>query len=97
MILGFADRLAEDLYHDRHTSRTRRLPPGLRGPARRKLAYLHDAAELDDLGSPPGNRLEALKGDWSGFHSIRINRQWRLVFRWSEGNAHDVRIVDYHA
>lgn len=49
-----------------------------------------------DLSSPPGNRLEALSGDWAGFHSIRINRQWRIVFRWENGNAYDVQVVDYH-
>ena len=49
-----------------------------------------------DLRSPPGNRLEALGGDWAGFHSIRINRQWRIVFRWENGNAYEVQITDYH-
>lgn len=64
--------------------------------ARRNLQYLHEAADLRDLKSPPGNRLEGLKGDLKGFHSIRINDQWRVVFRWSGGNAFDVQIVDYH-
>jgi proteic killer suppression protein len=64
--------------------------------ARRKVLYLHDAAELGDLRVPPGNRLEALKGRWQGFHSLRINDQWRLVFRWHEGRADDVSVVDYH-
>mgnify|MGYP001302718662 FL=1 len=64
--------------------------------ARRKLQYLHEEADLRDLRSPPGNRLEGLKGDLKGFHSIRINDQWRVVFRWSGGNAFDVQIVDYH-
>ena len=64
--------------------------------ARRKLLYVHDAATLTDLRVPPGNRLEALRGDWEGHHSIRINDQWRLVFRWEDGNAHEVRVVDYH-
>ena len=67
---------------------------GIQG--RRKLLYLHDAAELRDLRVPPGNRLEGLKGNWKGFHSIRINDQWRVVFRWEGGNAFDVQIVDYH-
>ncbi len=57
---------------------------------------LHNAATLEDLRVPPANRLEALKGDRSGQHSVRINDQWRLCFRWSEGDAHDVQIVDYH-
>lgn len=64
--------------------------------ARRKLRQLEVAAQLDDLRVPPGNRLEALKGDRTGQHSIRINDQWRLCFRWTEGGAEDVEIVDYH-
>lgn len=75
---------------------TRAFPPELRRAGRRKLLYLHDAAELRDLRVPPGNRLEGLKGNWKGFHSIRINDQWRVVFRWEGGNAFDVQIVDYH-
>ena len=68
----------------------------LRRSARRKLLYLHDASELGDLRVPPGNRLEALKGEWRGFYAIRINDQWRLVFRWHGGHAAEVRVVDYH-
>jgi toxin HigB-1 len=64
--------------------------------ARRKLLYLHRARVLQDLGIPPGNRLEALKGDRRGQHSIRINERWRICFRWEEGHAYDVQIVDYH-
>jgi toxin HigB-1 len=64
--------------------------------ARRKLVLLAAAAALDDLRAPPGNRLEALKGDRAGQYSIRINDQWRLCFRWLDKNAHDVEIVDYH-
>jgi proteic killer suppression protein len=60
------------------------------------LLYLHDAAELMDLREPPGNRLERLKGELAGWYSIRINDQWRLLFRWQGGNALEVRIVDYH-
>jgi len=64
--------------------------------ARRKLLYLHQAKRLDDLRAPPGNRLEALKGNRKGQHSIRINDQWRICFRWETGDAFDVDIVDYH-
>jgi len=64
--------------------------------ARRKLRMLNSAATLDDLRIPPANRLEALKGDRKGQHSIRINDQWRVCFRWKDGDAHDVEIVDYH-
>lgn len=96
MIKSFGNRLAEDLYLDRHSRSTRVFVPELKRAARRKLLYLHDAAELKDLRAPPGNRLEALKGQDKGRHSIRINDQWRIVFRWQNGNAFDVAIVDYH-
>ena len=96
MIESFGNALAEDLFEDRRTRATRAFPPDLRRVARRKLLYLHDAAELRDLRVPPGNRLESLRGDLAGFHSIRINDQWRVVFRWQGGNAFDAQIVDYH-
>jgi len=96
MIESFGDKLAEDLFDDKRTTATRRFPPELRRVTRRKLLYLYDAADLVDLRSPPGNRLEVLKGEWKGYHSIRINDQWRVVFRWEGGAAHDVRVVDYH-
>ncbi|MDZ7582710.1 MAG: type II toxin-antitoxin system RelE/ParE family toxin [Deltaproteobacteria bacterium] len=64
--------------------------------ARRKLRQLEIAAKLEDLRVPPGNRLEALKGDRAGQHSIRINRQWRICFRWTEAGAENVEIIDYH-
>jgi proteic killer suppression protein len=95
VIISFAGQLAEDLFHDRATAVTRRFPPPLRETARRKLQYLNAASQLLDLRSPPGNRLEALKGQMSGLHSIRINERWRIVFRWDSG-AHEVRVVDYH-
>lgn len=84
MIASFADRDTQALFE-------RRKPAALR-----KLRYLDNAATLEDLRIPPGNRLEALKGDWTGHHSIRVNDQWRIVFRWKAGQAHDVAIVDYH-
>jgi toxin HigB-1 len=96
VIESFGNALAEDLFDDRNSKATKGLPQELRRAARRKLQYLHEAADLRDLKIPPGNRLEGLKGDWKGFHSIRINDQWRVVFRWSGGNAFDVQIVDYH-
>jgi toxin HigB-1 len=96
MIESFGNRLAEDLFFDRRSRETRAFPPGLLRVARRKVLYLHDAAELDDLRVPPGNRLESLRGRWTGYHSIRINDQWRLVFRWKRGHAQDVTVVDYH-
>lgn len=96
MIESFGNRLAEDLYFDRQSRAARVFMPELRRIARRKLLYLHDAAALEDLRVPPGNRLKALRGDCKGKHSIRINAQWRIVFRWQNGNAFDVEIVDYH-
>ncbi|MCC6140648.1 MAG: type II toxin-antitoxin system RelE/ParE family toxin [Nitrospira sp.] len=96
MIESFANRLAEDLFDDRRSNAVLRFPPDLIRVARRKLLYLHDASEIVDLREPPGNRLEALKGEWKGRHSIRINDQWRVVFRWQAGNAYEVQVVDYH-
>ena len=69
---------------------------GLGRIARRKLDMIHYAARLDDLKAPPGNRLESLSGDLKGFHSIRINEQWRIVFRWMGAGPYEVRITDYH-
>jgi len=74
----------------------RRLPAGIHPVAWRKLAQLHAATRLDTLRVPPGNRLEALKGDRAGQYSIRINDQWRICFRWEGGDAYEVEIVDYH-
>jgi len=96
VIESFGNRLAEDLFNDRSSRATRIFPLELHRVARRKLLYLHDAAELRDLKVPPGNRLEALHGDRKGSHSIRINDQWRIVFRWHRGQVLDVEIVDYH-
>lgn len=96
MITNFANKLAEDLFKDRNSKEVRAFPPELFRKARRKLLYLHEVAELTDMKQPPGNRLEVLKGDRTGFHSIRINNQWRLIFRWEQGNAKDVSIEDYH-
>jgi proteic killer suppression protein len=77
-------------------SPSRRPPADIQHVARRKLRMLNNAASLDDLRVPPANRLEALKGDRKGQHSIRINDQWRVCFRWKNGDALDVEIVDYH-
>jgi proteic killer suppression protein len=96
MIESFGNALAEDLFYDMKSKSTRSFPNELRRTARRKLLYLHDATDLKDLRVPPGNRLEPLKGNLKGFHSIRINDQWRLVFRWSGGQSQDVQILDYH-
>lgn len=72
------------------------IPNDIMRVAHRKLTQIHNARSLDDLRAPPGNRLEALAADRRGQHSIRINDQWRVCFRWHEADAHDVEIVDYH-
>ncbi len=96
MVVSFGDRATEDLFHGRRSKHVRRLPPDIVSVALRKLDMLNAARSLQDLMCPPGNRLEALRGDLRGHHSIRINDQWRVVFRWLSGDAHDVRITDYH-
>lgn len=93
MIRNFADKEAERSWGG---TPSRRLPADIQRTARRKLRMLNNAATLEDLRVPPANRLEALKGDRKGQHSIRINDQWRICFHWKEGDAHDVEIVDYH-
>lgn len=93
MIRNFADKEAEKIWGG---TPSRRLPPDIQSVARRKLRMLGNAAVLDDLRIPPSNRLEALKGGRKGQYSIRINDQWRICFRWADGDAHDVEIVDYH-
>ncbi|MEY2979323.1 MAG: type II toxin-antitoxin system RelE/ParE family toxin [Prochlorotrichaceae cyanobacterium] len=96
MIVSFSDRATSDLFHGISSRYSRSLPTQIKEPSLYKLDILNAAKELKDLRSPPGNKLEALKGNLSGFHSIRINSQWRIVFRWIDGNVHDVQITDYH-
>lgn len=96
MIASFGDRATADLFHGISSARVRRLLSQIIEPALYKLDILNAAQSLEDLRSPPGNRLEALRGDYAGFRSIRINGQWRVVFRWKDSSAHDVSIVDYH-
>ena len=93
MIKTFKGKEAERVFLRR---RSRRLPEDIQRRAFRKLLLLDQARELQDLASPPANRLEALRGDRQGQHAIRINRQWRLCFVWEGGHAYDVEIVDYH-
>ena len=92
MILSFADRETQRVWMG---TRSRRLPSDIQDAALRKLRLVNAANRLDDLKVPPGNRLEALRGNRQGRHSIRINDQWRICFRWVEGGAEDVEIVDY--
>jgi proteic killer suppression protein len=93
MIQSFGDNEAELIWSGR---RSRKLPSEIQAVALRKLRLLNQARVLADLRVPPGNRLEALKADRQGAHSIRINDQWRICFVWDEGGPRDVEIVDYH-
>ena len=96
MIASFGDRATEDLYHGRQTSRVRRFPRTILSAALRKLDVIRATRQIQDLRMPPGNRLELLKGDYAGWYSIRVNQQWRIVFRWESDGAHDVMLKDYH-
>jgi len=93
VIRSFGDRDTERLWNE---ERVRSFDPRILRTALRKMAQLHAAQTLDDLRIPPGNRLEALKGDRRGQHSIRVNDQWRICFVWKDGGADDVELADYH-
>lgn len=93
MIVSFRDGETAKIWNG---ERSRKLPPDVQTKALAKLRLLSASKRLDDLRIPPGNRLEALHGDRAGQHSIRINQQWRICFRWTEGGPADVEIVDYH-
>jgi len=97
VIDSFKDEGTEDVFDGQDTKKARKAcPQNLWRVARRKLDQINQAAELDDLRAPPGNRLEELKGDREGQHSIRINEQYRVCFTWTERGAEEVEIVDYH-
>ena len=93
MIKNFREKEPEKIWHG---LRSRRLPQDIQQIARRKLRMTNNARSLNDLRVPPANRLEALRGKRAGQHSVRINDQWRICFHWSEGDALNVEIVDYH-
>ena len=93
MIRNFADKETERVWNG---VRSRKLPPDIQNGALMRLRMLNQAKTLDDLRTPPGNRLHALKEDRTGEHSISINRQWRICFVWRDGGADDVEITDYH-
>lgn len=94
MIASFASTETERIFAGQLS---RKLPNDIQKTARRKLLYLHEAEDLQDLLAPPGNRLEKLKGNRDGQYSIRINSQWRICFLWQNNQAFDVEIVDYHS
>ena len=95
MIIRFKHQLAEDIFLNRITGASRKFPNDIRAIAERKLQYLNVATKLQDLRCPPGNRLEILKGRFKDYYSIRINDQWRIIFKWKDG-ADEVQIIDYH-
>jgi proteic killer suppression protein len=96
VIQSFADETTADLFRERNTRAARRIPQEIWRVAQRKLKALDVAARLEDLKIPAGNRLELLKGEQAGLHSIRINDQYRVTFRWEQGHAYEVRVEDYH-
>jgi toxin HigB-1 len=96
VIKSFGDVATEAFASGKNSARARRIPVDIRTVAARKLFMIETAETLSDLRSPPGNRLEPLKGNLAAFHSIRINQQWRVIFRWTDAGAEDVQIVDYH-
>ena len=96
MIHSFRDETTADLFRERSTRSARRIPRDLWRGAQRKLKLLDAAAKLEDLAIPAGNRLEQLKGDQAGRHSVRINEQYRVTFRWESGHAYEVCVENYH-
>ena len=96
MITSFGDKATADLFNGVLGRNSRKIPNNIHESALYKLDVINAAQKLDDLRSPPGNRLEPLRGDLKGYYSIRINNQWRIIFRWAENNASEVKIVDYH-
>jgi toxin HigB-1 len=96
MIQSFDDAASEDIFHGAHTKAARRIATALWPVVRRKLDMIHAAVAVRDLRIPPNNRLEALKGDHTGRFSIRVNQQFRITFRFEDGNAFEVRCEDYH-
>jgi proteic killer suppression protein len=94
MITSFGDKSTQKIWQgDRVVSYSTELQE----TARRKLRMLNNSHDLNDLMVPPSNRLEKLKGNWKGYYSIRVNGQWRILFRWNNGNADEVRLIDYHS
>ena len=96
VIRSFGDDTTADLFRERNTRSARRIPRELWRIVQRKLKLLDVAERLDDLAVPAGNRFELLKGDQAGRHGIRVNDQYRVTFRWENGNAYEVRAEDYH-
>ncbi len=96
MIVGYLDEATRDIHVGEESRAARRFAPAVRKVARRKLDLIGAATELRDLAVPPGNRLEQLRGDLEGFSSIRVNDQYRIIFKFAAGNASHVQLIDYH-
>jgi len=96
MILSFGNKVTDELYNGLDSKGVRRLPSDVKQKTLNKLDVLNGAHDLLDLRSPPGTRLEALKGGHSGCYSIRVNDQWRIIFRWKDGNAYEIQLTDHH-
>jgi len=98
MITSFSDKISHDIYDGINSKKTRKIPIQLHDKARRLMDQLNSSKNLDDMKIPPGNNLEPLIGKLSGFWSVRINKQWRLIFKWDElkSNAYKIYIDDYH-
>ncbi len=96
MITSFGNKATADLFNGIDSRESRKIPSEITRIALKKLDILNAAEQLQELNIPPGNRLEALKGNLKGFYSIRINSQWRIIFQWDNGNVSQVEIIDYH-
>ncbi len=96
MIQSFANQTTADIFRERNTKAARQIPKDVWRSAQRTLKMLDVAAQLNDLEAPPGNRLQALKGQMKGRHSIRVNDQYRVTSRWEDGHAFEVAVEDYH-
>lgn len=96
MIISFGDDSNAELYHGKNVRRTMRFPQDIMSVVLRKLDMLNSAYRLNDLREPPGNRLELFKRDLAGYYCVRVNGQWRIIFRWIDNNAHGVSLTDYH-
>jgi proteic killer suppression protein len=93
VIVSFGDKESEEIFN---LTFSHKIAPAIQERAYHKLVAIHEAVNLENLRQPPSNRLELLKGKLAGFHSIRINKQWRIIFRWEGQDARDVQITDYH-
>lgn len=96
MIVSFGNEATADLFHGKESAKARRFPADIQQRAARKLDMLNAAADIQDLRAPPSNHLEKLSGALAGYWSIRVNDQWRVIFKWNDGSAMDVELTDYH-